>query len=397
MVVTGFHPSVWTSLAGRVRVRPDQRAGSRGQLRAASLPVSSPSRFPSGVVSLVGIPVLAALLALSQTGWLFATQWPWSRPVAPPREPHPAIVRVCVEETDGMAYGSGTLIDVQDDWGLIVSNWHVVQNAAGETRVLFPHGFRATARVLGTDQDWDLAALLIRRPPVSPMPLAARAPRPGEPLTIAGYGSGRYQVQTGRCTQYVAPSAQHPFEMVEVSAPARQGDSGGPILNAAGELAGVLFGSNRGTTSGAYAGRVRRFINTVWPPRDGPEQSDAQLAGFPETADRPLQRLPEPAAEPRATSGSSSPMQSLLRRGPVAKFAQSNARTHAHQARSRASPSRPSPASDQESTLTWQDLAGDSLFEQCKTFLAILGSITLLAFLANLFTPSDSADQPENA
>jgi hypothetical protein len=53
--------------------------------------------------------------------------------------------------------------------------------------------------------------------------------------------------------------------MVEVSAQARQGDSGGPILNERGELAGVLFGAGFGTTSGSYAGRVKQFLIGVAP------------------------------------------------------------------------------------------------------------------------------------
>jgi hypothetical protein len=68
---------------------------------------------------------------------------------------------------------------------------------------------------------------------------------------------------TGRCTQYVSPGGSHAFEMVELSTPARQGDSGGPIFNRRGELAGVLFGSAAGTTSGSYCGRVDRFLTPV--------------------------------------------------------------------------------------------------------------------------------------
>ena len=48
--------------------------------------------------------------------------------------------------------------------------------------------------------------------------------------------------------------------MVEVAVSARQGDSGGPIFNSRGELAGVLFGEGHGRTSGSYCGRVRWFL-----------------------------------------------------------------------------------------------------------------------------------------
>jgi hypothetical protein len=48
---------------------------------------------------------------------------------------------------------------------------------------------------------------------------------------------------------------------MEVSASARKGDSGGPILNQKGELAGVLFGSDMiRNTAGSYSERVNRFL-----------------------------------------------------------------------------------------------------------------------------------------
>ena len=68
---------------------------------------------------------------------------------------------------------------------------------------------------------------------------------------------------TGQCTQYLSPGENQPFEMIELSAPARNGDSGGPILNSRGELAGVLFGSAFGRTSGSYCGRVHWFLSGV--------------------------------------------------------------------------------------------------------------------------------------
>jgi hypothetical protein len=50
------------------------------------------------------------------------------------------------------------------------------------------------------------------------------------------------------------------MELVELDAPARQGDSGGPIFNGRGELAGVLSGSGFGQTCGTYCGRIRWFL-----------------------------------------------------------------------------------------------------------------------------------------
>jgi hypothetical protein len=84
-------------------------------------------------------------------------------------------------------------------------------------------------------------------------------------LTICGYGQGQYRAATGRCTQYYAPRVDFPQHMVELDVEARQGDSGGPIFNDHGELAGVLFGAGRGTTLGSFGGRVGSFLATLAP------------------------------------------------------------------------------------------------------------------------------------
>jgi len=199
-----------------------------------------------------------------------------------PAKPHPAVARIIVPEGDSIAYGSGTLVDVRDQFGLVVTNWHVVNGYKGLVEVVFPSGFRSQARPLKVDSDWDLAALVIWRPPIEPVHIASRAPRPGDPLTIHGYGKGQYRIASGRCTTYYAPKVNYPHEMVELDVQARHGDSGGPIFNDRGELAGVLFGAGQGTTIGAFAPRVETFLATL-APDIGQVHEAAQVA----VADRP--------------------------------------------------------------------------------------------------------------
>ena len=219
---------------------------------------------------------------------------------------HPAVVRIIATENSGASSaGSGTLIGVSGSLGLVVTNWHVVRDATGPIMVIFPDGFTSTAEVLRTDRDWDLAALAIDRPNVRPVPLATAAPRPGELLAIAGYGTGQYRATVGQCTQYVSPASpwkKLPFEIVELSTTARQGDSGGPILNRQGELAGVLFGSGGGNTMGSYCGRVRWFLDPViddfqrLPPPEMPRTE--MIAQRPRQPRQQSQRLQPPVRRP---------------------------------------------------------------------------------------------------
>jgi len=198
-----------------------------------------------------------------------AMVWPAS-PAPAAQTPQPAVVRIIAAEQNGASLGTGVLVAVDEAHGMVVTNWHVVRDATGPITVVFPDGFRSGALLLKTDHDWDLAALAIQRPQVQPLPLATESPQPGEPLSIAGYGpEGVYRVVGGRCVKYHTPGGNLPYEIVEVDVEARRGDSGGPIYNSRGEVAGILFGAAGnmwagGYTMGSYCGRVRLFLAVAY-------------------------------------------------------------------------------------------------------------------------------------
>jgi hypothetical protein len=177
--------------------------------------------------------------------------------------PHPSVARIVAPENSGTSLGSGVLVDVNRNQGLVLTNWHVIRDSRSAVLVQFPDGFQSAGTVVRWDEPWDLAAIVIWKPNATPIALADKQPELGEPLTIAGYGRGPFRAETGPCTQYLAPGSGYPLEFVELSATARQGDSGGPILNAQGKLAGVLFGQNDGRTIGSCSTRLRTFLAGV--------------------------------------------------------------------------------------------------------------------------------------
>jgi Trypsin-like peptidase domain len=238
---------------------------------------------------------IVVLLVLSAPA---AAEWPsalWSGTSSTQR--NPAVVRIMAPGKDSISYGSGSLVAKSQQHGLIVTNWHVVNEATGQIMVMFPDGCTSAGTVIKVDRDWDLAAIAIWRPNVEPLPLATVAPQLGETLTIAGYGSGNYRAASGRCTQYVAPGTSFPYEMVELAAAARQGDSGGPILNSRGELAGVLFGEGGGRTAGSYCGRVQWFLAGL-APNDSNLAPGTMLAGTGSSSSLAAQ----PTSNPRAVA-----------------------------------------------------------------------------------------------
>ncbi len=179
------------------------------------------------------------------------------------QKPLPAVVRIVAPESSGVSLGSGVLVDVNQTQALVLTNWHVIRDCRSAVLVQFPDGFQSAGTVVRWDEAWDLAALVIWKPPTVPISLAANPPSIGDSLTIAGYGRGPFRAETGQCTEYLSPGTGYPKEFVEIAATARQGDSGGPILNQRGELAGVLFGQSEGRTIGSCSTRVRTFLASV--------------------------------------------------------------------------------------------------------------------------------------
>jgi hypothetical protein len=283
------------------------------------------------------------------------------------------VVRIVASQGDVTSFGSGTLVWVTDDYGLVITNWHVVRRAEGAVEVIFPDGFRSGGTVMKLDNAWDLAAIGIWRPPTRPVKISTTAPRPGESLTIAGYGGGEYRAAVGRCTQYVAPGMHHPFEMVELSAEARQGDSGGPIFNARGELAGVLLGAKQGHTVGSFCGRVDHFLTDV---ARTLEQKQAELIGVEGQGRRHVAAaLPDDKIRNRLVPIKGRPNQMAARSIPAAE-SPPNGWDWLPESDARATPRASG------SHLAWGgyliDFLGATPLDQVKTFLAILGAFALV-------------------
>lgn len=330
--------------------------------------------FAALAICLVATPTSAQMLPVrASSGWN-----PFQRT---PEQPHPAVVRVIAPEGAGeSSMGSGTLVAVNETQGLVITNWHVVKDARSQVHVVFPDGFRSVAQVLRTDQDWDLAALAVRKPSAQPVAIAARPPQAGEMLTIAGYGAGDYRSASGACMQYLSPAPHLPYDIIEMAATARNGDSGGPIFNNRGELAGVLFGEGGGRTSGSHSGRVRWFLSSMMSDQPAAAPTPQQIAarevkatidrGLPETdwmastapASRPLQTAPPPQQQTTVTAAPAIALATTAR--PTVTLAP------------------PAEAAGQAQIapqeMNWELLTGPTPFDKIKSFFAVVGAMTLM-------------------
>ena len=241
----------------------------------------------------------------------------------------PNVVRIIAFEPSGQSFGTGSYIGTYGEYGVVLTNHHVVcETGKGRlVHVHFPSGFSSYGAVVKTDRLWDLALIAISKPPASipTLPIARTVSKPGDSLWIVGYGSGTYRIAEGRCVRFLAP--EYPkdgtpplYEIMEVSAIARKGDSGGPILNHRGELAGVLFGSDMiQNTAGSYSERVSRFLVET-------QGSMAALPNIPETyfasveMDGPLFSL---QSSRNAVPQNKNAIQQALSQNPVASLPES--------------------------------------------------------------------------
>jgi serine protease Do len=151
--------------------------------------------------------------------------------------------------------GSGVLISAK---GEVLTNWHVVEKAA-DVRCLLLDGRAMDAKVVGSDKDTDLALLQLQLPKdASPLPYAALGDsdrlKEGDFVMAMGapWGLSR-SVSMGiiSCARRFLPGHSQYSLWLQTDASISPGNSGGPLVNTAGEVVGVntrgiLFGGDVG-------------------------------------------------------------------------------------------------------------------------------------------------------
>jgi S1-C subfamily serine protease len=151
----------------------------------------------------------------------------------------PSIVSVLVRTPEGGAQGSGVVWD--GGRGLIVTNNHVVEQAE-DVQVQLAAGDQIPAEVVATDPNTDLAVIRVDRTDLPSAEFAPQLPRVGELAVAIGNPLGFENTVTAGIVSAVHRNLDQngPYiDLIQTDAPISPGNSGGALVNAAGQVIGI--------------------------------------------------------------------------------------------------------------------------------------------------------------
>ncbi len=172
--------------------------------------------------------------------------------------------------------GTGSGFVMSPD-GYIVTNEHVVSNARS-IEVYFPDGSTYSAEVVGEDRLTDLALLKIE--PDDTLPHLSfdttEAPIPGEWVIALGNPFGLFEASEPSVTVGVVSATDRTLQsgrdgrmyrnMIQTDAAINRGNSGGPLLNAIGEVIGVntaIYSDSGGSVGIGFAVPAERAVEIL--------------------------------------------------------------------------------------------------------------------------------------
>lgn len=176
------------------------------------------------------------------------------------RKVEPAVVTVVTNEqtTRGLggtlqASGSGVVISQE---GHIVTNNHVIEGA-NSVSVIYSDGSRVNATVVGADAVTDIAVLKVDGTVPAVVPFGdSNALQLGEWVIAIGSPLGNYRgsvtvgVVSGMNRKVVGTSQEN---LIQTDAAINHGNSGGPLINLAGQIVGINTLVVRDSVGGAPA------------------------------------------------------------------------------------------------------------------------------------------------
>jgi S1-C subfamily serine protease len=179
----------------------------------------------------------------------------------------PSVVRVHTQDEDkknpqgdmqNTGVGSGVVISEE---GVILTNLHVVQGAK-RIQVTFADGTESEALVIGVQPENDLAVIKAKRLPDDLQPAtlgSSQNLQPGDEVVAVGFPFGigpsvSAGVISGMNREFRNEGASVLRGLIQFDAAANPGNSGGPLVNMAGEVIGVVTAILNPTSARTFIG-----------------------------------------------------------------------------------------------------------------------------------------------
>jgi putative serine protease PepD len=157
----------------------------------------------------------------------------------------PSVVTIRAGGRAGTNLGSGFVVSAE---GHVVTNDHVVGDGATAPMVTFHDGTTAPAEVIGRDPESDIAVIRVEQSGIAPVQLGDSATIAvgdpvlafGSPLALANTVTGGIVSAVDRTIRAGDTGEQvRYYAAIQTDAAVNQGNSGGPLVDAAGRVVGV--------------------------------------------------------------------------------------------------------------------------------------------------------------
>lgn len=158
--------------------------------------------------------------------------------------------------------GSGAFVADSLGTRYVLTAAHIFRDGRGQISAQTLDGRIFAASLVLASEECDVALLRVDASQEVPaLTISASWPRQGETVWRAGFGPDEtLQELAGSVEGYVKTDRYSTYETLKIDGPARQGDSGGPVYNASGEIVGVVWGTDGSDAYATYCGRVLKTL-----------------------------------------------------------------------------------------------------------------------------------------
>ncbi len=211
------------------------------------------------------------------------------------REPQPDEPKALPRTEKELSYGSAFVVSRQ---GFLLTNEHVIEGCRNVELKLAQRV--VTGRIVARDKSNDFALLK------APLPISSvatfrggRNVRPGDSVVVIGFPLKGLLAEGPSVTTGVVSALAGPgndTRLIQITAPVQPGNSGGPLLDDAGNVVGIVVSKLDALKVAAITGDIPQNVNFAIDARLAQKFLDANGVGY-ETAQSKLRLTPADVAE----------------------------------------------------------------------------------------------------